>query len=885
FPTPEGTEPGEMLRELASDGLRRRYGDPIPADARERLDFELGVISDMGFESYFLIVWDFVKYAKENGIAVGPGRGSAAGSIVAYALEITDIDPLASGLIFERFLNPGRKSMPDIDIDFSVRGRERIIRYVADKYGRESVAQIITFGTMAPRAAIRDAARVLGYDYATGDRLAKQIPEPIFGRSPSFEECLKPGEELKRTYDSDPDARKILDTAQGLEGIVRNNSIHAAAVVIADRPLQEIVPLQLAEDRGATNGNGNSATERAYKTVTQYSMGPIEEIGLLKMDFLGLRNLDVIEDAIEIIRRSRGEEVDIEKVPLDDPETYAMLAKGDSTAVFQMESEGMRDALRQVGPTEFADLVALNALYRPGAMAYIPAYAKGKKNPASVRYPDPRLRAITEETHGCVVYQEQLMAIARELAGFSGAEADDLRKAIGKKKRDLMATMKDKFMKGLADSKTDPRVAADLWKLNEAAADYSFNKSHAACYGLISYRTAYLKANYPAEYMAAVISSVMNTKDKVPFFVNRCDEMGIEVLPPDVNTSDHGFVVSGNSIRFGLDAVKNVGHIAVQAILDARSEEGSFTSLWDFCERVDSRAVNKRAVECLVKCGAFDSTGASRKGMLEALPAAIAFGQKAQEDSRLGQSSIFDLGGGAEESGPSRQHHAPIRAEEFDQRELLRLEKETLGTFLSSHPLAEVKEALRTRVDCSLTSLSDKQDGSWVTVGGIVTEFKRHKSKNGSLMSFATLDDVEGQVEMLVMGKAYEASHEFLAADAIVIVRGRLDHKGRGDTKLVAQEVELFQPSEDEVAKARAVRERDNGPLRLHIDAAVFGVTVIEELKTILGHFPGDSEVLLVMKTRQGLRELQFGREYRVRRSAGLDAEIDALLGTAARAA
>ncbi|HEY6772144.1 MAG TPA: DNA polymerase III subunit alpha, partial [Solirubrobacterales bacterium] len=451
FPTPDGVEPGEMLRELATDGLRGRYGDPIPADARERLDFELGVISDMGFESYFLIVWDFVKYAKENGIAVGPGRGSAAGSIVAYALEITDIDPLANGLIFERFLNPGRKSMPDIDIDFSVRGRERIIRYVADKYGRESVAQIITFGKMAPRAAIRDAARVLGYDYASGDRLAKQIPEPIFGRSPSFEECLKPGEELKRTYESDPDARKILDTAQGLEGIVRNNSIHAAAVVIADRPLQEIVPLQLAEDRGAGNGNGNG-TERAYKTVTQYSMGPIEEIGLLKMDFLGLRNLDVIEDAIEIIRRSRDEEVDIEKVPLDDPKTYAMLAKGDSTAVFQMESEGMRDALRQVGPTEFADLVALNALYRPGAMAYIPAYAKGKKDPASVRYPDPRLRAITEETHGCVVYQEQLMAIARELAGFSGAEADDLRKAIGKKKRELMATMKDKFMQGLAES-------------------------------------------------------------------------------------------------------------------------------------------------------------------------------------------------------------------------------------------------------------------------------------------------------------------------------------------------------------------------------------------------------------------------------------------------
>jgi DNA polymerase-3 subunit alpha len=428
-------------------------------------------------------------------------------------------------------------------------------------------------------------------------------------------------------------------------------------------------------------------------------------------------------------------------------------------------------------------------------------------------------------------------------------------------------------------------VAKDLWSLMEAAADYSFNRSHAACYALISYRTAWLRANYPAEYMAALISTVMSTKDKVPFFVNRCAEMDIEVLPPDVNNSDHGFVVSGNCIRFGLDAVKNVGYIAVQAILDARSKDGEFSSIWDFCERVDTRAVNKRAVECLVKCGALDSTGASRKGMLEALPAATAFGQKAQEDSRLGQSSIFDLGGGAEETGPSRQHHAPIRAEEFDQNDLLRLEKETLGTFLSSHPLAEVKEALRTRVDCSLSSLAEKQDGAWVTVGGIITEFKRHKSKNGSLMSFATLDDVEGQVEMLVMGKAYEASHEFLAADAIVIVRGRLDHKGRGDTKLVAQEVELFEPTEDEVARARAARERDSGPLRLHLEASAFGVSVIEELKTILGHFPGDSEVLLVMKTRQGVRELQFGREYRVRRSAALDAEVDALLGGAARAA
>ena len=599
---------------------------------------------------------------------MGPGRGSAAGSIVAYALEITDIDPLANGLLFERFLNPGRKSMPDIDIDFSVRGRERVIRYVADKYGRECVAQIITFGKMAPRAATRDAARVLGYDYATGDRLAKQIPEPIFGRSPSFEECLKPGEELKRTYDSDPDAQKILDTAQGLEGIVRNNSIHAAAVVIADRPLQEIVPLQLAEDRGAGNGNGNGngngaangKTERAYKTVTQYSMGPIEEIGLLKMDFLGLRNLDVIEDAVAIIERSRGEKIDIKDIPLDDPKTYEMLSRGESIGVFQFESDGMQDALKTVKPTEFQDLVALIALYRPGAMRYIPDYARGKRDPEAIRYPDPRLRPISESTYGCVIYQEQLMEIAKQMAGFSPAEADDLRKAVGKKKRDLMATMKEKFLEGLAASSTDRSVAKDLWSLMEAAADYSFNRSHAACYALISYRTAWLRANYPAEYMAALISTVMSTKDKVPFFVNRCDEMGIEVLPPDVNASDHGFVVSGNSIRFGLDAVKNVGHIAVQAILDARSKDGNFTSLWDFCERVDSRAVNKRAVECLVKCGAFDSTGASRKGHAGGTagrhrlrpegPGGLPAGPVARSSTS---------GAGRRSPDPSRQHHAP----------------------------------------------------------------------------------------------------------------------------------------------------------------------------------------------------------------------------------
>ncbi|HSS03680.1 MAG TPA: DNA polymerase III subunit alpha [Solirubrobacterales bacterium] len=893
YPTEDGEEPETMLRRLASEGLRARYGDPAPAEAVERMEFELGVIEEMGFSSYFLIVWDFVRYAKEQGVAVGPGRGSAAGSIVSYALKITDLDPLAEGLIFERFLNPGRKSMPDIDIDFSVRGRERMIRYVGDKYGRESVAQIITFGKMAPRAATRDAARVLGFDYGSGDRLAKQIPEPIMGRSPSFEECLKAGQELKRTYDAEPDAKRIIDVARGLEGIIRNNSIHAAAVVIADRPLHEVVPLQLAEDRNAPaggNGNGGGKAERQYKIVTQYSMGPIEEIGLLKMDFLGLRNLDVIEDAIEIIERSRGATIEMEKIPIDDAKTYAMLAKGDSTGVFQFESEGMRDALRKVKPTEFADIVALGALYRPGAMAYIPAYAKGKQDPTTVRYPDPRLRAITEETHGCVIYQEQLMEISRSMAGFSGAEADDLRKAIGKKKRDLMATMKDKFMQGLSESDTAPNVAKDLWKLNEAAADYSFNKSHAACYGLISYRTAYLKANYPAEYMAAVISSVMNTKDKVPFFVNRCAEMGIEVLPPDVNSSDHDFVVSEKAIRFGLDAVKNVGHSAVEAILRAR-EEGEIASIWDFCERVDSRAVNKRAIECLVKCGALDSTGATRKGMLETLPAAQSAGQKAQEDAQLGQGSIFDFGDGATdgggEGGSSAHHRPPISAAEFERRELLAMEKETLGTYLSSHPLSEVREALRARVDCSLADLANKPDGSWVTVGGIVTESKKIRTKSGNQMMFATLDDVEGQVEMLVFKADQAESANAIAPDAVVLVRGRIDHKDRGETKLVVQEAERFEPDSEEMARASAAAAAPTEPLRLTIDAASLRRPgMFDQLKEVFEHHKGEADVHLAIRGDNGKpTEVRLGGGYRVRPSSGLRAELDQVLGADALAA
>src|SRR3954454_13166935 len=520
FDCPDGKDERTYLRELVEEGLRSRYGDPPPAEAVERMEMELGVIDSMGFNAYFLIVWDFVLYAKDNGIAVGPGRGSAAGSIVSYCLQITDVDPLRYDLLFERFLNAERVSMPDIDIDFSVRGREQVMRYVVEKYGRESVAQIVTFGKMLPRAATRDAARVLEHDYGVGDRLAKLIPDPIMGRAPSFADCLKPGEPLRLAYASDPIAKQIVDVAQGLEGIVRNSSIHAAAVVIAEGPLTDIVPLQLA-DSNQVDADGN----KIFKIVTQFSMKPVEQLGLLKMDFLGLRNLDVIEDALDIIERSTGARPDMATLPLDDPATYEMLSAGDSIGVFQFESEGMQKALRNVRPTEFDDLVALNALYRPGALEQMPTYARGKRNPESIEYHDERLRAITESTKGVIIYQEQAMQIAKTLAGFSGAKADDLRKAIGKKNREAMAKLKPLFFEGCRASGTNERLIEQLWTTNERSADYSFNRSHAACYGLIAYRTAWLKANYPAEYMAALISSVMDTKDKVPFFATQAEQM------------------------------------------------------------------------------------------------------------------------------------------------------------------------------------------------------------------------------------------------------------------------------------------------------------------------------------------------------------------------
>ncbi|MBA2261135.1 MAG: DNA polymerase III subunit alpha, partial [Solirubrobacterales bacterium] len=630
-----------------------------------------------------------------------------------------------------------------------------------------------------------------------------------------------------------------------------------------------------------------------YRQVTQFPMGPIEDLGLLKMDFLGLRNLDVIEDALDIIERSTGERQDMTRLPLDDQKTYAMLARGDSVGVFQFESEGMRDALRLVRPTEFDDLVALVSLYRPGAMDQIPTYARGKREPEGVQVRDERLTPIVGPTYGVILYQEQAMQISKALAGFSGARADDLRKAIGKKNREQMAKLEPEFRDGCAASGTDPQVIDWLWNTNERSADYSFNKSHAACYALIAYRTAWLRANYPAEYMAALISSVMSTKDKVPFFAAVAEEMGIEILPPDVNESDHDFVVVEGDIRFGLDAVKGVGFAAVEAIKAARAEGGPFSSLWEFCERVDGRAVNKKAIEALIKCGAFGSTGASRKGMLAVLEQAQGAGQKAQQDAQSGQGSIFDLGmdAGAAADGASpsfaRPQHPPIPREEFAQPELLAVEKESIGLFLSAHPLKQVREALVARVDCSLTALAQRRDKDWVTVGGIITAAKKIRTRNGGSMLFATLDDLEGSVEILAFEKVLGEYEAELALDQVVVVRGRVDHKDKDKTCVVLQTVDRFEPSEEEIAKAReaarTARAAEPVTLPLRLDAAALPATVIDDLKELFVRYPGPARIVLTLAMSAGApRTLRLGEEYAVRPCAALRADVAELLGPGA---
>jgi DNA polymerase III subunit alpha len=769
-------------------------------------------------------------------VSVGPGRGSSAGSLVAYTLQITDIDPIRYDLMFERFLNPGRKSMPDIDIDFAVEGRERVINYVREKYGTDRVAQIITFSTMAARAAVRDAGRVLEVPYGVVDKIAKLIPE-----GPG--QLLADAGELRKLVATDPVAKEILELAEPLEGLTRADSIHAAGVVIGAEPLINVVPLQR---KGADQ-----------EVVTQFSMKDIEALGLLKMDFLGLRNLDVIDKACALIGN-----LDIATIPMDDKKTYAMLAKGDAVGVFQFESSGMREALRQVKPTVFEDLIALVALYRPGPMGYIPNYGKRKAGQEQVSYVDKRLEPILKDTYGICVYQEQYMRIAREMAGFSITEADDLRKAIGKKIRALMDSLKDKFLEGAAEHNVTPQAAKQLWEDVEKAADYSFPKAHAACYALIAYQTAWLRQNHPCEYMAALISSVMSTKDRVPFYVNACNELGIEVLPPDVNESMTDFAVVGGKIRFGLNAVKGVGEGACRSIIAAREADGPFESIWDFAERVDPSVSNKRVLEALVKCGALPG---SRKAALDVLEDAVRLGQQYQADRLAGQGSIFDLA--PIEEIPRK--HPVLSTDEFDKGELLRLEKEVLGLYVSEHPLSGIREQLRRKSDATIGELDRRRDGEVVTVGGIVAALRHMTTKRGDAMVFLRLEDVTGGVETVVFNSTYDRARELCTTDRILIVKGRIDRK-EGETKLVAMEIAAFEA----VAEKREVW--------LKIDATKAGAGTIRELAQLIKDFPGESPVYADLTTSQGKKVYAFGPQYKVKPAPDFYAEVKMLLGESA---
>ncbi|MEW6459048.1 MAG: DNA polymerase III subunit alpha [Bacillota bacterium] len=766
YRVPPNYDADTYLAELCHQGLARRYS-PVSDDIRRRLDYELGVIAEMKYSSYFLIVWDFIRFAREKGILVGPGRGSAAGSLVAYSLGITNIDPLAYGLLFERFLNPERISLPDIDSDFCFERRGEVIDYVFEKYGRDCVAQIITFGTMAARAAVRDVGRALGLPYAEVDRIAKLIPgEPGM----SIEKALERSPELAELYERDESVRKVLEAARALEGMPRHASIHAAGVVIAKEKLTNYVPLYRTSDG---------------VVATQFPMEAIEELGLLKMDLLGLRTLTVIGDTVELIRRHRGQKLEMETIPLDDPATYDLLGRGDTAGVFQLESSGMRNILRELRPEVFEDVIALVALYRPGPLGsrMVEDFIKRKHGKTEVQYLHPKLRPILKDTYGVILYQEQVMRIASDLAGFSLGEADLLRRAMGKKKPEIIAGLRDQFLEGATAHGVDPAVAGQIFDLMAYFAGYGFNKSHSAAYALIAYQTAYLKANYPIEYMAALLTSVRDSSEKVSSYVEECRRLGIEVLPPDVNESRKDFTVVGDKIRFGLAGVRNVGEAAVNAVIETRERNGPFRNLPDFCSRLDGKVVNKRMVESLIRAGAFSSLGFRRTQLLAVMDEALSFSHRLQKEKESGQLSLFgdwgDFGGGGT-AAAAPEMVVPHLAE-FERHEILAMEKEMLGLYLSGHPLQEFKDTLRRLTTVNASEIPELNPGQQVILGGLVVGLKTITTRKGEPMCFLNLEDLTSRAEIVIFPRVYARFRHLLRPDAVILVNGTVNNNGEGN--------------------------------------------------------------------------------------------------------
>ncbi|MBI3871588.1 MAG: DNA polymerase III subunit alpha [candidate division Zixibacteria bacterium] len=766
FPLPKGFDSRDAyLSHLAHEGMAKRFTHVTPG-LRERLEYELGVIQKMGFAGYFLVVADLVHHAKSRGIPVGPGRGSAAGSLVSYCLEITDIDPIRFGLLFERFLNPERISMPDIDIDFSDRGRDEVIRYVIDKYGKDNVCQIITFGTMAARGVIRDVGRVLGMSYAEVDRIAKIIPFEI---DMTLEKALRLKPELKQMAQEDPRVSTLLDFSQTLEGLTRHASTHAAGVVIAPAPLTEFVPLY--------KGNKGEIT-------TQYDMKWIEKIGLLKMDFLGLRTLTVLEDAIAAVQSNRGVTVNWEALGLEDPAVYDLFATGETIGIFQFESSGMRDYLRKLRPTVFEDLIAMNALYRPGPLDanMIDEYIARKHGQKDVTFFHPRIERVLKETYGVIVYQDQVMQVAGELAGFSMAKADILRAAMGKKNADIMARMKTEFLDGAVARGVEQQTAETVFEYCATFARYGFNRAHAAAYAVLAYRCAWLKAHYPVEFQAATMSSEMDNTDRIRVLIRECHRLRIAVDPPDVNVSRSPFTALGDRILFGLSAVKNVGEGAVEAIVKARDAGGPFTSLFDFTGRVDGRSVNRRALEALVSSGSFDHMTGHRAQLLAGLDDALSYGAQSADDRRRGQASLFDGNGDSQISAPTLPDVAP-----FTREQMWAKEKESLGFYVSSHPLSGFVDELRLFATATTDQAAELPDESEVQIGGVITHVKTQTDKKSQMMAFLTLEDFGGSIEAVCFSDPYRRFGPILKLDSLVLLGGRLSTREGERPKIMVQ--------------------------------------------------------------------------------------------------
>jgi len=879
FPLPEGFDnDADYLRHLTFEGAKERWGDQLPDKVVERLAFELQVIGDMGFDSYFIITWDLIQHARKANIRVGPGRGSAAGCAVSYALEITDLDPIKYDLLFERFLNPGRKSMPDIDMDFDSRYRDEMIRYAAERYGREHVAQIVTFSTIKARAAVRDAARVLGFPYSVGDIVAKAMPPLVMGRDtplyaclekhPKYEDGYNMAGELRDMYAANPEAKEVIDVARGLEGLRRQDGIHAAAVVITDEPLTEYLPIQRKPVAG---GNPEDAP-----VVTQYEMNGVEDLGLLKMDFLGLRNLDVISDALAMIKETQGVDVDIDRVDLEDTATYELLQRGDTIGVFQLESTPMRALMRSLAPDCFDDVAALVALYRPGPMEanMHNDYADRKNGRQDVTLLHDDAGEILSETYGLMIYQESMMRVAQKFAGYSLAEADNLRKACGKKIREVMAKEKVAFVAGCDNTGYGIDLGEAWWEIIEPFADYAFNKSHSYGYGFVAYQIAYLKAHYPVEYMAALLTSVKSNLDKAAIYLHECRMLGIDVQVPCVNRSQSDFSAVPNSgdeitggagpgaIPFGLSAVRNVGEGLVAHIVSERVENGPYDDFYDFCQRVDPTVLNKRTIESLVKAGGFDALGHPRKGLLSVFEQIIDTTVARRRERDMGIMTLF----GDAEGTVEFDERAKIPDVEFEKSPRLAFEKEMLGLYISDHPLLGLEAQLRRRCDVGVLDIAELNDGDYRSVGGVITNLQKKWTRKGDLMAIFELEDMEGSVEVMVFPKTMAQVGHMLEDDLVVVVRGRV--MGRDDVNKVS--VHEIEPFEVTVSAT---------PLRVRLPGRGLRDAQVDELKQLLVQHPGESPVFLHLAPGKVLR---LPETFCVDTASGLVAELRVLLGAEA---